>query len=323
MNSTKRIAVTGGTGHLGTGIILKLVELGYQVVSLYRSTTPSLTHESLKWIQGDIGDFNSLKDLFTDCYTVIHCAGLISIGDKSLADLIKVNVNGTLNVIQACKEIPDIRLIHISSSNAVKEFSETGVFDENQEYVTSEEFGYPITKAKAEIEVLKAVTEFNLDAFIIRPTAIAGAPDQKPSLMGQTILDFINEKFPVLTTGGYDIVDLRDVSDTIINSIELGKKGEIYLLGGHYVSVKELAQLANPKYKPYLLSINTLLFLMPLINMGQKILNTKLPLTKESLTTLKNAPNNVDSSKAKKALNHKPRPIHETINDLKHWFNSN
>lgn len=322
MKNTRRIAVTGGTGHLGTGIILKLLELDYLVVSQYRKTTPTLNHKNLKWIQGDISDLNILRILIKDCDAVIHSAGLISIGNQNLQDLVKVNVFGTMNVIAICEENPGIRLIHISSSNAVNEFSENGIFNEDQEYVTSDEFAYPISKAMGEIEVLNSVKENNLDAIIIRPTAIVGTPDFKPSLMGQTILDLINKKFPLLTTGGYDIVDLRDISESIVNSIELGEKGQIYLLGGQYVTVKELAQLANPNYRPFVISINWLLYLVPIINVSQKILKTKWPITKESLTTLKNAPKNVDSSKAINAINHNPRPIHETINDLKNWFNT-
>jgi dihydroflavonol-4-reductase len=320
MSQLKHIAVTGGTGHLGTAIILRLLERGFNVVAQYRMHKPTIENQNLQWIKGDLSDVEHLKELITGCEAMIHCAGLISIGEKSLSSLEKVNVTGTKNVIQVGLEYPNIRLIHISSSNAVQEFSENGVFNEEQEYATNKDLGYSYTKAKAEIEILNSVKNLRLDAVILRPTAIVGPPDFRHSLMGQTILDFVHKKFPILTTGGYDIVDLRDVAESAINSIELGKKGEVYLLGGHYVTVTELAKLSNPSYNPALIPIHVLLAFLPFINLYQKIFNTNLPITRESLLTLKNAPKKVDSSKAKRVLKHNPRPVKETITDLTTWF---
>jgi len=316
----KRIAITGGSGHLGTGIILRLLERGFAVVAQYRTYKPTIQNQNLQWIKGNLSDVEHLKELVTGCEAVIHCAGLISIGNKTYAELDETNISGTANVIGACIENGNTRLIHISSSNAVEEFSENGVFTEDQKYKLDKSFGYQTTKAMAEIMVLSAIKEEGLDAVILRPTAIVGPPDFRHSLMGQTILDFVHKKFPILTTGGYDIVDLRDVAESAINSIELGKKGEVYLLGGHYVTVTELAKLSNPSYNPALIPIHVLLAFLPFINLYQKIFNTNLPITRESLLTLKNAPKKVDSSKAKRVLKHNPRPVKETITDLTTWF---
>jgi dihydroflavonol-4-reductase len=60
---------------------------------------------------------------------------------------------------------------------------------------------------------------------------------------------------------------------------------------------------------------------MPLINIYQKLFHLKWPITKESLTTLKYAPKNMDISKAIKELNHQPRLVNESITDLLNWLN--
>ena len=143
---------------------------------------------------------------------------MISIGNKNHEEVYRVNVAGTDTIINACIQFPTIRLIHISSSNAVKESKGNEIFNEDRPYKKADDFIYPYSKASAEQLVLKAVTAHNLDAIIIRPTSIVGPSDNKPSLLGQTILDLHLNKLPVITTGGYDLVDVRDLSQTIINS---------------------------------------------------------------------------------------------------------
>ena len=128
---------------------------------------------------------------------------------------------------------------------------------------------------------------------------------------------------PAITSGGYNLVDVRDLSQTIINSIDKGKNGETYLVGGEYISVKEIAKAANPTKIPIQISLDVLLILMPFINVYQKLFKLKQPVTKESIVTLKLAPKNMDISKAQKELNHTCRPIKESITDFIEWTEQN
>jgi len=323
MLKTSKIAITGGSGHLGNCLIDQLLFQGYLINALYTSKLPNKKHKNLTWIQGDICDTKAINYLVSSCTVLIHSAGMISIGNKNKDEVFRVNVHGTDTILNACIKFPAIRLIHISSSNAVKESKGNEIFNEDRPYKTAKDFIYPYSKATAEQLVLKAVKSHNLNAIIIRPTSIVGAPDYKPSLLGQTILDLALNKLPAITTGGYDLVDVRDLSQTIINSFEKGEKGSIYLVGGQYTTVKEIALASNPNKIPIEISLNLLLFFMPFINVYQKLFHLKWPITKESLITLKLAPKNMDISKAKNELNHKCRPIHESIEDLKIWFKKN
>ena len=317
---TQRIAVTGGSGHLGNCLIELLLSQGYLVNALHSNGSPIKKNKNLTWINGDINDAKAINTLIQNCEVLIHSAGLISIGSKNKDQVYRVNVTGTETVINECAKFSPIRLIHISSSNAVKECNANGIFNENRPYKNDRDFIYPYTKALSEQLILKAVESQNLDAVIIRPTSIVGPADNKPSLLGQTILDLSQNKMPAITTGGYDLVDVRDLSQTIINSFVKGKKGEVYLIGGQYMTVKEIANASNSTKIPIELPLDLLLFLMPLINIYQKLFHLKWPITKESLVTLKLAPKHMDISKAKKELDHKCRPIDESIEDLLNWF---
>lgn len=319
MIAQQRISLTGGSGHLGTCLITLLLEQNYIVKALYKNNLPKIKHPNLTWTKGDVIDKDSIEKLIENTSVLVHSASIISLGEKNRDVVYNTNVLGTKTVIEACLN-KDIRLLYISSSNAVIESENHDVFDENRPYKTKTDFLYGYTKALSEQNILKAVTKSNLDAIILRPTSIVGPPDFMPSHFGKTILDMLKGSIPALTTGGYNLVDVRDLSQTIINSFTKGKSGEIYLVGGNYYSLKEIATMANPKLKPIIFPLGLLIFISPLFNLFNKLFKMRWPVTKESLIILKKAPKNVDSSKAITNLNHNIRPTKITIEDLITWF---
>ncbi len=316
MKDFKQIAITGGSGHLGTCLIDRLLSQGYSVRAQYNSNLPSIIHPKLTWIQAEISDKKAIRELILHCDAVVHCASLISIGDYPRKHVLHININGTANVIGACINQPETRLIHISSSNAVLEGNSYATFDENRPLKGPNDFDYPYSKAEAERLVTEAVKHQNLDAVILRPTSIIGWPDYKPSLMGKAILDFNSGKLPMVTTGGYDLVDVESVAQSIIHSFEKGRKGQTYLLGGVFTTIKELAEAAKEGKRFYAIPIDIILFFLPLIWGYKKVFNSPIPVTKESLITLKNAPRKTNSQKAISELNHTTGDPNKTIKNF-------
>jgi len=322
MSRPNLISITGGGGHLGFCLIDKLLQKGFFVKALYYSYLPNIIHSNLTWVNGNITNAESINNLIENCSTIIHCASMISVGDRNNEVVYDINVNGTKTIIESCLK-KNIKLIYISSSTAVKETRKEERFDENRPYKTKNAFIYQWSKALSEQIILEAVKNHNLDAIIIRPTAIIGPPDHKPSRFGQTIADLSNGKLPVITKGGYNMVDVRDLSQTIINSISKGKQGEIYLVGGTYISLRQVSELINPNNRLICIPLQLLIAIFPVINGYNKLFSLRWELTKESLVILKDAPKNVDSSKAIAMLDHKIRPIGETIEDVKQWLSKN
>lgn len=317
------IAITGGSGHIGTALIQLLMDRQYTVRALYHTSKPTLQNNNLTWVQGDLNSSTVLNQLIQDAQVVVHCAAVVSIDDNSPDELFNINVNGTLSVINACLRNPNTRLIHISSSSVSDYKSGSNLMDEKLSYKNELDNSYEASKIKAEKAILTAVKEHGLNALILRPTAVVGPPDNQPSLLGQTILDLSNGTIPVITTGGYDMIDVRDLTQTIANSFSLGKNGQIYLLSGSYCSIKKLAQLANPKKNITTISTRFLLIFYPFIKLYLKITNSNLPLTRKSLKTLQESPENMSSIKAAKELNHNYRNIEHTVSDLLNWFDQN
>ena len=95
------------------------------------------------------------------------------------------------------------------------------------------------------------------------------------------------------------------------------------MVGGEYMSLKNLAKMTGKSKVPHSISIDLLIALLPIIRVYEKLFTLKWPITKESLSTLKFAPKNMDCSKAITELGHKNRPLQETINDLIQWFHKN
>lgn len=322
MTKQGSIAITGSTGHLGMNLVKELLNQGFHVKALIRHDSLPFDHKNLTWIRGDLEDIKALEELADHCQALIHSASAISLGEKNQDLVYRVNVTGTENLLSVAVKRP-LRFLYISSSTVAIDPVNDEVFDENRAYRTDQSFFYAWTKALAEEKVLASVKNDNLDASILRPTAIIGPEDASPSPFGKTIFDLHKGTLPFITDGGYNLVDVRDLVDTIIASISKAQKGGIYLLGGSYISLKELAKMTNKTKIPISLPIDLLLSLLPLIRLYDSIFPLKWPISKESLTTLKHAPKNMDCSKAVKELGHKNRPVQQTVDQLLHWFINN
>jgi dihydroflavonol-4-reductase len=127
----------------------------------------------------------------------------------------------------------------------------------------------------------------------------------------------------MISSGGYDLLDIRDFSQTVINSLKKAKKGEVFVTGGKFYGLKELAEAVNPSRVPPVISIDLLLVLLPLIRLYQKFVPSRWPINRESLIAIKQGPSRVDSSKAVEQLNHQFRPLQESVRDLIGWMKKN
>src|SRR5690606_33606450 len=183
------------------------------------------------------------------------------------------------------------RLIHVSSTHAVIELPFETPFDESRAYKQKGAFAYDFSKSTGEQIVLKAVKENLLDAVIIRPSSVIGLYDFKPSEIGKALLDFYNQKIPMLPPGGYNFIDVRDISKSIVTAIEKGKKGEIYLLSGVYYSLKDFAQIvkkvSGKKVPKIVMPFWFLKGLLPVVKVYGKVKKAAPIFTIEAITALK------------------------------------
>lgn len=329
--------ITGANGFLGNNIV-RLLEKNNEN-EIRALVLPNDKIDALKGLKcekflGDVTKIETLKDIFnidesikekTNIY-VIHCASIVYLDSKYNERVYQVNVEGTKNIIKKTKEI-NAKLIYVSSVHAIEEKLNHEVMDENASFDPDKIVGlYAKTKAETTRYVFNEVKNNNLNACVVFPSGLLGVNDFTNTNMTVLIKKILNEKVPLLTEGGYDFVDVRDVARGVINACTKGKKGEGYILSGKYVTIKKIADLVCEygKAKPIkkVISINMVKNIAFLFELYYRLRKTTPLFTRYSLYTL-NANSNFTNAKAKKDLDYQTRSIKYTIKDLVNEIKSN
>jgi dihydroflavonol-4-reductase len=318
-----KVAVTGASGHIGINLCRALVNRGHATKVLVHKNTENLKDFHLEQIQGDLKDADSLATLVRDADIVFHLGAMISIRGNRTGELFDINVEGTRRICEAAQKASVKRFIHFSSIHALVHAPYDQVLDENRPLAVADKMAYSRSKAKAEEIVLDAARK-ELDAVILSPTAVIGPFDYAPSLMGRALILLAHGKLPALVPGGYDWVDVRDVVKASIAAIEKGKKGERYLLSGHWMTLKQISDLVSRliDFRPkkftcphWLAQIG-----LPFINLYCSVSEKEPLYTRDSLYTLRTSHKNISHIKASQELGFNPRPFEETLQDTLDWF---
>lgn len=324
---SRHIAVTGATGHLGNVVCRILCANGWHVRALYRSEASMLSRLPLELVQGDVLNLPSLEKFFEGCDIVIHCAAIISVHGDPDGMVYKTNTEGPGNVLKAATKAGVKRIVHISSVHAVEELPHSAPFDEKRPYKRKGAYPYDLSKAEGEQILLSSGQAGAPEIVVLRPSAIIGPYDFKPSELGKAMLDFYRRKIPALPEGGYNFVDVRDVAQSVVQAIDQARAGEVYLLTGKYYSMKAFARMVQDvtgvRTTKMVLPFYLLRALLPLISLWSKISGASPVLSLEAIVAVKNGHPDMDNSKAVSELGHQSRPLEESIRDFYEWYQNN
>lgn len=293
----------------------------------YHSEPRGLEGLPLSLHRGDVMDPESLSKLFEGCDAVIHAAARISIHGDPDGSVYRTNTEGTKNVWEACRCAGVKRLVHLSSVHAVMELPLDQPYDERRPYKPEGSSRYDLSKAVSE-QYLLAQAHFRVpEVVILRPSSVVGPLDARPSEMGKALIDMYEGRIPMLPKGGYDFVDVRDVSRSIIAALENGRPGEVYLLCGKYQTLKNLAAMAGTvtgrRMPQVTLPISLLYLMLPLVKLYGRLLGAAPQFTRESLAALEHGHPRMDAGKARHELGHIVRPMKETLKDFYDWQKEN
>ena len=182
-HKVKHVFVTGAGGFLGEAICRFLCSAGIQVTGFARSKYPALEKMGVTMIQGDIESIAQLKSAMQGCDLVFHVASKAGVwGSKS--DYFKPNVDGTKNIIDACKFLGINRLIYTSTPSVTFSGVDENGIDESTPYAPNFLNYYAESKAIAEAIVIKE-NSATLKTVAIRPHLIWGPND--PHLVPRVI----------------------------------------------------------------------------------------------------------------------------------------
>ena len=321
--------ITGAAGHLGSVITRKLVETGKLVRAL---AIPNEKHlpEKAEIYLGDVCDKESIRPCFENLngcnLIVIHCAGIVSIASKFNQAVFDVNVTGTKNIVDLCREYNVSKLIYISSVHAIPEKPAGITTTETSEFNPDHVVGlYAKTKAEATAYVLNAAGQ-GLNACVVHPSGITGPYDYGRGHITTLVIDYYKQRLTSGVNGGYDFVDVRDVADGIIAACDKGKQGGCYILSNKYFKVCEiLTMLHEITGKRKIKSFLPLWFVKataPLAELYYKILKQPPLFTAYSIYTL-NSNALFSHQKATTELGYTTRDMKETLNDTVNWLKEN
>ena len=308
---------------MGGVLTRALIKQRRPVRVLVHKDTRALDGLRVQRVEADILKPETLAKAFQGASTVYHLAAYISIEGGKDKITRRINVEGTSNVVDACIEANVEKLVHFSSIHALNSSPKDQEIDETRDYVdTGDCYMYDRTKAEAERIVLMGVKR-NLFAVIVNPTGIVGPFDFKPSHMGQVLITMFKSKLPALMEGGFNWVDVRDVVTGAMAAEQKGRRGQSYLLSGHWMSLKDLARLIHEVTgvkQPTFVSPYWLARLgAPFGALYSKLRGKPPSYTSASISYLQDY-RYISCEKAQTKLGYRPRSMRETIEDTYKWF---
>lgn len=213
-----------------------MLEKGFKVNVTVRSLKNSkhshLQHENLKIFEVDILKEGSFNEAFKDAIAVVHCASpfkLTSTNPKE--EIIKPAIEGTRNVILACKGSKTIKkLVLISSAAVIKGKKKDYIYTENDwnEEILEKE-AYPYSKLQSEKlawDMFKS-KDIDCELVVLNPGFVIGPSVEKKSdsVSFKTIQGIIDGETKKLHNRPLNVIDVRDVAMAVLNSIQLQDVG--------------------------------------------------------------------------------------------------
>jgi len=251
------ILVTGGTGLLGSQLVKDLAAAGNAVRCTYRGEKPedmpSALSSLVDWQPADILDVCALDAAMEGIEAVYHCAGMVSFQPEDRDRLMRVNVEGTANVVNLSIARGVRKLVHVSSVAALGRASSGKVINESCKWEDSpNNSAYALSKYLGEMEVWRGIGE-GLRAVIVNPSILLG--------MGKSwdkgssgLVKNAYEEFPWYTNGVNGFVDVRDVARAMMQLMESEVSAERFILNGDNYSYRQLfSEMAEEMHKkpPY------------------------------------------------------------------------
>jgi len=237
--SEETVTVFGGSGFLGNRIVRQLVNLNCGRIKCFnRSAAPALEKLGVEVIRGDIRESGVVNDACKGSTAVIHTSAKAGIWG-SWREYYGINVEGTMNVLAACKYNEIHQLVYTSSpSVAYPPTRDIENLDESAPYPDSYIAHYPATKAIAEKKVLGSQCK-ELSAVVLRPHLLWGPGD--PHLLPRIVRKAAAGKL-MRIGDGHNLVDLTYVDNAAF---------------AHIKALEYLKNCAQPRRKVFFISDNS------------------------------------------------------------------
>jgi NAD dependent epimerase/dehydratase len=226
----KKVLVTGAGGFIGSHLVESLLQKGASVRAFVRyngrgdwgmlSDLPVESQKSIEVISGDIRDPFFVHKAVEGCDCVFHLAALIGIPYSYVApnDYVAVNVQGTVNVLQACRDHRTPRLVHTSTSET---YGTALYVPIDEKHPLQGQSPYSASKIGADKMAESYYNSFGLPVVIVRPFNTFGPRQSARAFMPTAITQALT--MDRISMGSMDPVrDMTFVKDTAEGFITVG-----------------------------------------------------------------------------------------------------
>ncbi len=257
MEDMVKILITGADGFIGSHLTEELVRRGYKVRAfvLYNSfnswgwldqAEPEVK-KSIDVFVGDIRDPHGVRHAMQGCDIVLHLAALISIpySYHSPDTYLDTNIKGTLNVVQAARELNVQKVVHTSTSEV---YGSARFVPITEEHPLQGQSPYSASKIGADQIAMSFYSSFETPVTIIRPFNTYG-PRQSARAVIPTIITQLANGHGSLKLGAlHPTRDFNFIDDTVagfVAALETDRGlGEVINLGSNYeISIGDTARL--------------------------------------------------------------------------------
>ncbi|OUL24484.1 NAD-dependent dehydratase [Nostoc sp. RF31YmG] len=256
--SNVKILVTGADGFIGSHLTEELVKKGYRVRAFvfYNSFnswgwldhSPQDIKENLEIFAGDIRDPHGVKEALKGCDIVMHLAALIAIpySYHSPDTYIDTNIKGTLNIVQAARELGLQKIIHTSTSEV---YGTARFVPITEEHPLQGQSPYSASKIGADNIAMSFYYSFNTPVTIIRPFNTYGPRQSARAIIPTVITQIASGQQKIKLGALHPTRDFNYVKDTVQGFIAAAQSnaiGEVINLGSNYeISIEETVKLIS------------------------------------------------------------------------------
>jgi dihydroflavonol-4-reductase len=249
MNGADKVLVTGASGFVGSAVAAKLVERGFSVRALVRTTSPRTHLEGLdlEYVVGDLRSAETIRPAMAGVRYLFHVAADYRLWARDRNEIVANNVTGTRIMMEEALRAGVERIVYTSSVATLAVQTDGTSVDETVPLDELKAIGaYKRSKVAAERLVEQMIAEHGLPAVIVNPSTPIGPRDVKPTPTGRIIVEAALGRIPAFVDTGLNLVHVDDVAQGHLAALDRGKIGERYILGGQNVQFSEmLAVIAN------------------------------------------------------------------------------
>lgn len=251
----QKVLVTGADGFIGSHLVEELLVQGYDVKAFvyYNSfntwgwidTFPQAKKDAIDIFAGDVRDHNAVREAMKDVDAVCHLAALIAIPYSYYAPdaYVDVNIKGTLNVLQAARDL-NIQRVLVTSTSEVYGTAKYVPIDE--EHPFQGQSPYSATKIGADRLAESFYRSFDLPVTIVRPFNTYGPRQSARAVIPTIITQLLAGKEEIKLGSLHPTRDFNYVKDTVRGFVSILKSDktigeEINIATQREISIKELA----------------------------------------------------------------------------------